>query len=120
MQKIRVALWGFGAMGSGIAGLMSAIHLAPYGRVLLITKKNSAESSSNYAQGGIACVMEPGDSFEKHVADTLDAGAGLCNEAVVRHIVGDAPAASKIFAQSFTVTALVIQWMIGRSSCILL
>jgi L-aspartate oxidase len=78
--------------GSGIAGLMSAIHLAPYGRVLLITKKNSAESSSNYAQGGIACVMEPGDSFEQHVADTLDAGAGLCDEAVVRRIVEDAPA----------------------------
>ena len=66
--------------GSGIAGLLSAIHLAPHGRVLLITKKNSADSSSNYAQGGIACVMEPGDSFEQHVADTLDAGAGLCNE----------------------------------------
>ncbi|NLE27112.1 MAG: FAD-dependent oxidoreductase, partial [Clostridiaceae bacterium] len=78
--------------GSGIAGLMSAIHLAPHGRVLLLTKKNSAESSSNYAQGGIACVMEPGDSFEQHVADTLDAGAGLCDEAVVRRIVADAPA----------------------------
>jgi L-aspartate oxidase len=78
--------------GSGIAGLLSAIHLAPHGRVLLITKKNSAESSSNYAQGGIACVMEPGDSFEQHIADTLDAGAGLCDEAVVRRIVEDAPA----------------------------
>lgn len=78
--------------GSGIAGLLSAIHLAPHGRVLLITKKNSADSSSNYAQGGIACVMEPGDSFEQHVADTLDAGAGLCNEEVVRRIVEDAPA----------------------------
>ena len=43
--------------GSGIAGLLSAIHLAPHGRVLLITKKNSADSSSNYAQGGIACVL---------------------------------------------------------------
>ncbi|NLF21541.1 MAG: L-aspartate oxidase [Lentisphaerae bacterium] len=82
----------FLVVGSGIAGLMSAIHLAPYGRVLLITKKNSAESSSNYAQGGIACVMEPGDSFEQHVADTLDAGAGLCNETVVRRIIEDAPA----------------------------
>ncbi|MDD5706696.1 MAG: L-aspartate oxidase [Kiritimatiellae bacterium] len=78
--------------GSGIAGLMSAIHLAPHGRVLLITKKASAESNSNYAQGGIACVMEQGDSFERHVADTLDAGAGLCNEAVVRRIVEGGPA----------------------------
>ncbi len=78
--------------GSGIAGLMSAIHLAPHGQVLLITKKSSADSSSNYAQGGIACVMAPGDSFEQHVADTLDAGAGLCKEAVVRRIVEGGPA----------------------------
>ena len=78
--------------GSGIAGLMSALHLAPHGRVVLATKKESAESNTNYAQGGIACVMEPGDSFEQHVADTLDAGAGLCDEAVVRRIVSDAPA----------------------------
>ena len=78
--------------GSGIAGLMSALHLAPHGRVLLTTKKESAESNTNYAQGGIACVMEPGDSFEQHVADTLDAGSGLCDEAVVRRIVSAAPA----------------------------
>ena len=78
--------------GSGIAGLMSALHLAPHGRVLLATKKESAESNTNYAQGGIACVLEPGDSFEQHVADTLDAGAGLCDEAVVRRIVSEAPA----------------------------
>jgi L-aspartate oxidase len=78
--------------GSGIAGLMSAIHLARHGEVLLVTKKDSADCSSNFAQGGIACVMESGDSFEQHVADTLDAGAGLCDEAVVRRIVGDGPA----------------------------
>ena len=89
---MRIEDCDFLVAGSGIAGLMSAIHLAPHGRVLLITKKNSAESSSNYAQGGIACVVEPGDSFEQHVADTLDAGAGLCDEAVVRRIVEDAPA----------------------------
>jgi len=79
-------------VGSGIAGLMSALHLAAHGRVLLVTKKESAESNTNYAQGGIACVIEAGDSFEQHVADTLDAGAGLCEEAVVRRIVRDAPA----------------------------
>ncbi len=79
-------------VGSGIAGLMSAIHLAPHGRVLLITKEVATESSSNYAQGGIACVIEAEDSFEQHIADTLDAGAGLCDEAVVRQIVEAAPA----------------------------
>jgi L-aspartate oxidase len=78
--------------GSGIAGLSAALRMASSGRVLLATKKESAESNSNYAQGGIACVLEPGDTFEQHVADTLDAGAGLCDEAVVRRIVSDGPA----------------------------
>ena len=89
---MRIETCDYLVAGSGIAGLVSALHLAPHGRVLLATKKDSAESNTNYAQGGIACVMEPGDSFEQHVADTLDAGAGLCDEAVVRQIVSDAPA----------------------------
>jgi L-aspartate oxidase len=88
---MRIETCDYLVVGSGIAGLMSALHLAAHGRVLLATKKDSAESNTNYAQGGIACVMEAGDSFEQHVADTLDAGAGLCNEAVVRRIVTDAP-----------------------------
>ncbi|MEI7435270.1 MAG: L-aspartate oxidase [bacterium] len=79
-------------LGSGIAGLMSAIHLAPHGRVLVVTKKNRADSNTNYAQGGIACVMTSDDNFESHVQDTLVAGAGLCNESVVRRIVSDGPA----------------------------
>jgi L-aspartate oxidase len=89
---MRVETCDFFVVGSGIAGLMSALHLAPHGRVLLVTKKDSAESNTNYAQGGIACVMESGDSFEQHVADTLDAGAGLCDLSVVRRIVSDGPA----------------------------
>ncbi|MFZ4395955.1 MAG: L-aspartate oxidase [Kiritimatiellia bacterium] len=89
---MRIETCDFLVAGSGIAGLMSALHLAPHGRVLLATKKESADSNTNHAQGGIACVMEPGDSFEMHVADTLDAGAGLCDEAVVRRIVSHAPA----------------------------
>ena len=89
---MRIEACDYLVAGSGIAGLMSALNLAPHGRVLLTTKKESAESNTNYAQGGIACVMEPGDSFEQHVADTLDAGAGLCDEAVVRRIVTNAPA----------------------------
>ena len=77
---------------SGIAGLMSAIHLAPHGNVLILTKKDRAESNTNKAQGGIACVVDPGDSFEDHITDTLTAGAGLCDEEVVRRIVSDGPA----------------------------
>jgi L-aspartate oxidase len=79
-------------VGSGIAGLMSALHLSRHGRVLVATKKDSAESNTNYAQGGIACVMAEQDSFEDHVRDTLEAGRGLCDEAVVRAIVADGPA----------------------------
>ncbi|MEI6166881.1 MAG: L-aspartate oxidase [bacterium] len=78
-------------LGSGIAGLMSALHLARHGRVLVVTKKGRAESNTNYAQGGIACVMDSEDSFAEHVKDTLDAGAGLCDESVVREIVSNGP-----------------------------
>ena len=81
---MRIESFDFFIVGSGIAGLSSALRLAAHGRVLLVTKKASADSSSNFAQGGIACVMDPGDTFEQHVVDMLDAGAGLCDEAVVR------------------------------------
>lgn len=81
----------FLVLGSGIAGLMSALHLARRGSVLVLTKKDRAESNTNYAQGGIACVMASDDSFEQHVNDTLIAGAGLCNAAVVREIVRNGP-----------------------------
>jgi L-aspartate oxidase len=91
-MTMRIENCDYFVAGSGIAGLMSALHLAEHGKVLLATKKESAESNSNYAQGGIACVMETGDSVEQHVADTLDAGAGLCDEAVVRRIVSEGPA----------------------------
>ncbi len=78
-------------IGSGIAGLMSAIHLSAHGRVCVLTKKDSAESNTNYAQGGIACVVASDDTFEAHVKDTLDAGAGLCDEKIVRAIVAGGP-----------------------------
>jgi len=81
----------FVVVGSGIAGLMSAIHLSRFGRVCILTKKDSAESNTNYAQGGIACVMTSDDSFEAHVRDTLAAGDGLCDEQVVRRIVSSGP-----------------------------
>lgn len=82
----------FLVIGSGIAGLMSAIHLSDRGRVVVLTKKEVAESNTNYAQGGIACVMDSDDNLEAHVQDTLISGDGLCDEASVRAIVGDGPA----------------------------
>src|ERR671934_1653313 len=82
----------FLVLGSGIAGLSFALKVAPRGRVAIITKKNRAESNTNYAQGGIAAVTSKEDSFELHVRDTLHAGAGLCKEDVVRAIVQEGPA----------------------------
>lgn len=79
-------------IGSGIAGLMSALHLSRLGRVAVLTKREAFESNTNYAQGGIACVMTDEDTIDRHVADTLDAGAGLCDEAVVRQILAEGPA----------------------------
>src|SRR6059036_980998 len=82
----------FLVLGSGIAGLSFALKVAPRGRVAIITKKNRAESNTNYAQGGIAAVTSKEDSIELHVQDTLQAGAGLCKEHVVRTIVQEGPA----------------------------
>lgn len=82
----------FLVLGSGIAGLSFALKVARHGRVAIITKKNRAESNTNYAQGGIAAVTSKEDSFEMHVRDTLVAGGGLCKEAVVRTIVEEGPA----------------------------
>ena len=79
-------------LGSGIAGLSFALKVAPHGRVAIVTKKHRAESNTNYAQGGIASVTSKEDSFELHVRDTLEAGAGLCKESVVRIIVEEGPA----------------------------
>jgi L-aspartate oxidase len=79
-------------LGSGIAGLIFALKVAPRGRVAIITKKNRAESNTNYAQGGIAAVTSKEDSVEIHVLDTLAAGAGLCHEDVVRTIIREGPA----------------------------
>src|SRR5882724_4585730 len=82
----------FIVLGSGIAGLTFALKVAPHGRVAIVTKKHRAESNTNYAQGGIAAVTSREDSFGMHVRDTLEAGAGLCHEAVVRTIIEEGPA----------------------------
>ncbi|MBW2282070.1 MAG: L-aspartate oxidase [Deltaproteobacteria bacterium] len=83
----------FLVLGSGIAGLSFALRAAESGPVVVVTKKGSAESATNYAQGGIAAVTSPEDSFEDHVRDTLVAGAGLCHEDVVRFVIERGPAA---------------------------
>ena len=78
-------------LGSGIAGLSFALKVARHGKVAIVTKKNRADSNTNWAQGGIAAVTSKEDSFELHIQDTLTAGAGLCKEAVVRTIVEEGP-----------------------------
>jgi len=82
----------FLVIGSGIAGLSFALRAAKKGRVTIITKKEASESSTNYAQGGIATVWSDEDSFESHIEDTHKAGAGLCHADTVDFVVRDAPA----------------------------
>nr|MBK9650280.1 L-aspartate oxidase [Bacteroidota bacterium] len=74
-------------IGSGIAGLTYALKVADHGTVAIITKADEDESNTKYAQGGIAAVLVPSDSFEKHIADTLIAGDGECDEKIVRIVV---------------------------------
>jgi L-aspartate oxidase len=81
----------FVVIGSGIAGLSFALKAARHGSVAVITKRKGADTNTAWAQGGIACVTSDQDSFELHVRDTLEAGAGLCDEAVVRTIVTEGP-----------------------------
>ena len=82
----------FLVVGSGIAGLSFALQAARSGTVAIVTKKEKREGSTNYAQGGIASVFDPDDSFEFHVKDTLEAGDGLCHEDIVKMVVHDGPA----------------------------
>ncbi len=82
----------FVVIGSGIAGLSFALKAARHGSVAVVTKRKGADTNTAWAQGGIACVTSDEDSFELHVRDTLNAGAGLCDESVVRTIVTEAPA----------------------------
>ncbi|MBC7865086.1 MAG: L-aspartate oxidase [Bacteroidia bacterium] len=74
-------------IGSGIAGLTYALKVADKGSVFIVTKASEDESNTKYAQGGIAAVMYEPDSHEKHINDTLIAGAGLCDEEVVRMVI---------------------------------
>ena len=88
----------FLVIGAGIAGLSFALRAARHGSVIVVTKGDVYESNTAWAQGGIASVLpegerDSGDSEEHHVADTLDAGAGLCKEAAVRTIIHEGAAA---------------------------
>ena len=85
-------------VGSGVAGLTAAVRATELGlRVVLVTKTSVSESNTRWAQGGVAVVRpeerDPGDSVDRHVADTLAAGAGLCDPAAVASIIADGPAA---------------------------
>src|SRR3954449_9646254 len=79
-------------IGGGVAGLRSAIAAADAGvDVLILTKDTVAESNTWYAQGGIAAVLQPTDSYESHVADTEKGGAGICDHAAVSMVVKEGP-----------------------------
>ena len=80
-------------VGSGAAGLTAALNLADRFRVTVLAKGALNDGSTAWAQGGIAAVLEEGDSFQAHVEDTMVAGAGLNDRHVVEHVVGAAPAA---------------------------
>src|SRR5438874_2336419 len=79
-------------IGAGIAGLRAALEIPKELDVLIVTKDSIQQSNSTYAQGGIAGVLSPEDRFENHIEDTLTAGGGLCDRAVVELVVREAPA----------------------------
>jgi L-aspartate oxidase len=81
----------FLVVGSGIAGLSFAIKASSLGSVIIATKKKNFDSNTNYAQGGIASVLAPGDSFDKHIEDTIAAGAGLGRRDAVEMLVRSGP-----------------------------
>lgn len=81
----------FLVIGSGIAGMSFALKVAHKGKVAILCKTEMEEANTHYAQGGVASVTKPTDEFEHHVTDTLIAGDGICDEAVVRKVVEGAP-----------------------------
>src|SRR6202007_1038212 len=86
-------------IGSGAAGLTAALNLAERFKVTVLAKGALNEGSTAWAQGGIAAVLEPGDTFESHIEDTMIAGAGLNDRAIVEFVVENAPAAIERLAR---------------------
>jgi L-aspartate oxidase len=86
-------------IGGGAAGLSAALHLAGHARVTVLCKGDVESASTHWAQGGIAAVTDPEDTFEAHVQDTLNAGAGLCDQKVVANTVERAPKVIRQLAQ---------------------
>ncbi|MCB9621669.1 MAG: L-aspartate oxidase, partial [Sandaracinus sp.] len=82
----------FLVIGSGVAGLTFALEASKHGEVTIVTKRSRTDSATNWAQGGIAAVLDPDDSFEAHVTDTLGTGGGLSHPDVVEMVVHDGPA----------------------------
>src|SRR5438309_505945 len=81
----------FLVIGAGVAGLRAAIELAPAGRVMVLVKREVANSSTQFAQGGIAAALSDEDEISLHLQDTLNAGDGLCNPEAAKVLVEDAP-----------------------------
>ena len=80
-------------IGSGASGLTLALSLPDSMKIAILSKDELEEGSTFYAQGGISAVLDENDSFESHIADTLDSGAGLCVESTVRYVVENGPQA---------------------------
>ncbi|MGH8338055.1 MAG: L-aspartate oxidase, partial [Gammaproteobacteria bacterium] len=86
-------------IGSGAAGLTAALQLAATKKVMVLAKGALSDGATAWAQGGIAAVLEPGDTFESHIEDTMVAGAGLNNRATVEFVIENAPEAIERLAK---------------------
>lgn len=91
MRRADIETFDFLVIGAGISGSLLALKLARLGTVALVAKESLQESNTRYAQGGIASVLLGDDSFESHILDTLNAGAGLCHESIVKKVVNAGP-----------------------------
>lgn len=91
LQDLEYIKTDFLVVGTGIAGLYTALNLSSLGQVIILTKEQIEDSNTQYAQGGIAAVLDQGDSWELHLEDTLQAGAGLCDYRAVQVLVQNGP-----------------------------